>query len=128
MKKLKRVLDIERVDWLLNNGKDVMLAYPDSHNSEPQQRLLEQRLKTSLVKDEYVLEYIEDKTYAFTNIGRVFGGYKKAEIALTSTDSDIFVQIKNKRYKFSELYDDFEYSHFAERLLELGTKITKVNA
>ena len=128
MKKLRRVLDIEKVDWLLNNSLDVMDAYPDSHNSEPQQKLLQERLKEHLVEDEYVLEYIEDKTYAFTNIGRVVGGYKKKEIALTSTESDIFVQLKNKRYKYSEMYDDFEYNHFAERLLKLGTKITKVNA
>ena len=128
MKKLRRVLEIDKVDWLLYNDRDIMDAYPDSHNSEPQQKLLQERLKENLQEDEYVLEYIEDKTYAFTNIGRVFGGYKKKEIALTSTESDIFVQLKNKRYKYSEMYDDFEYNHFAERLLKLGTKITKVNA
>ena len=128
MKKLRRILDIDKVDWLLYNDLSVMDAYPDSHNSEPQQRLLQERLKENLIEDEYVLEYVEDSTYGFTNIGRVFGGYKRPQIALTSTESDIFVQIKNKRYKFSEMYDDFEYNHFAERLLKLGTKITKVNA
>ena len=125
MKRLKTVLDNEKVEHLIYNDLDVMGAYPEYlvDNNKKHQEVLQKRLKELLLEGEFVEGYYEDDTYALTNYGRCIGGKKKAIISLTHSSNNIYMVLSNNRYLYSEELPNFDYERTIKRLKDLNVPL-----
>jgi len=125
MKRLKTVLDNEKVEHLIYNDLDVMGAYPEYlvDNNKKHQEVLQKRLKELLLEGEFVEGYYEDDTYALTNYGRCIGGKKKAIISLTHSSNNIYMVLSNNRYLYSEELPNFDYEETIKRLKDLNVPL-----
>ena len=121
MRKLKTVLDNEKVEHLIYNDLDVMDAYPEylESNNKKYQKKLQVRLKELLVEGEFVEGYYEDDTYALTNYGRCIGGKRAPIVALTHSSNNIYMVLSNNRYLYSEELPNFDYELTIKRLKDL---------
>jgi len=125
MRKLKTVLDNEKVEHLIYNDLDVMDAYPEYlvEDNKKYQKKLQVRLKELLVEGEFVEGTYEDDTYALTNYGRCIGGKRVPIIALTHSSKDIYAVLNNNRYLYSEELPNFDYEETMKRLRDLNVPL-----
>ena len=125
MRKLKTVLDNEKVEHLIYNDLDVMDAYPEylESNNKKYQKKLQVRLKELLVEGEFVEGLYEDDTYALTNYGRCIGGKRVPIVALTNSSNNIYMVLSNNRYLYSEELPNFDYELTIKRLKDLNVPL-----
>ena len=126
MRRNKVILSQDKVDWLLNNGLDVMDAYPDKlvASDNKAKKALKERLKENLLEGEFVESMIDD-VYAVTNLGRCFSGKRVAIMKVFYSNTDIFTMAGKKRILLSEHMGNFDYEETMSKLKELNYPLGK---